>query len=228
MINVINEKEIFKLNRFPNLKIHRKNIKNTNIPIVVVDNLYVNPEEVRKFSSILPYTKSKYVLQSSPGKRVKLDLDIRHLQDFTYKLIGQNKTNTFLPPSLIFNRIRSDEVLSDNQTTPHTDSVRGLSHAIVIYLNTEEECAGGTAFYRHKETGISFVKNIDDFKKVYESKKSNYKDFITESNDDWELLDLIEMKFNRMIIYPPNIYHSGYINRKDFVNYDRVTQIGFF
>ncbi len=227
MTNVINEKEIFKLNKFSNLKIHRREIKNTNIPVIVVDNLYVNPEEVRNFSSTLPYTKSKYVLSNSPGKRVKLDLDIRHLQDFTYELIGKEKTNQ-LTSFVIFNRIRSDEILSESQTIPHTDTIPGLSHAMVIYLNKDEECKGGTAFYRHKKTGIEFVKGIDDFTKVFESEKSSYDNFITDSNDDWELLELIEMKFNRMVMYPPNIYHSGYISRKDFIDYDRITQLGFF
>ena len=99
---------------------------------------------------------------------------------------------------------------------------------MVIYLNKDEECKGGTAFYRHKKTGIEFVKGIDDFTKVFESEKSSYDNFITDSNDDWELLELIEMKFNRMVMYPPNIYHSGYISRKDFIDYDRITQLGFF
>jgi hypothetical protein len=35
--------------------------------------------------------------------------------------------------------------------------------------------------------------------------------FITESNEDWELLKLIEMKFNRLVLYGGRSFHSGYI-----------------
>ena len=227
MINVINEKDLFKINKFSNLKIDKRTINGTDIPIIIVDNLYVNPEIVREFSSTLPYTESKSILLNSPGKRVKLDLDIKHLQDFTFNLIGK-KNQGYIKPQVIFNRMRSDEKLTEVQTRPHIDTTLNMSHALVIYLNKDEECKGGTSFYRHKKTGFDLIKKNKYLDEVYEYKPHTYEDFITDSNDDWELLELIDMKFNRMIIYPPNVFHSGYINRKDFKNYDRITQLGFF
>ncbi len=227
MINVINEKELFKINKSSDLKIEKRKINGTDVPIIIVDNLYVNPEDVREFSFTLPYTKSKSILLNSPGKRVKLDLDIKHLQDFTFNLIDR-KNDGYIKPQVIFNRMRSDEKLTEVQTRPHIDTAVNMSHAIVIYLNTDDECRGGTSFYRHRKTGFDFIRETKYLDEIYEHEPHKYEKFITDSNDDWELLELIEMKFNRMIIYPPNIFHSGYISRKDFVNYDRITQLGFF
>ena len=84
MINVINEKELFKINKSSDLKIEQRKINGTDVPIIIVDNLYVNPEEVREISFTLPYTKSKSILLNSPGKRVKLDLDIKNFNDVDF------------------------------------------------------------------------------------------------------------------------------------------------
>ena len=42
------------------------------------------------------------------------------------------------------------------------------------------------------------------------------------------MIDFVDMKFNRMLVYPPNVFHSGYMDRNDFVDYDRITQLCFF
>ena len=52
--------------------------------------------------------------------------------------------------------------------------------------------------------------------------------WITDSNDDWELLHLVPMKFNRAIFYPSSIFHSAYIKENDFTENYRTTQSIFF
>ena len=127
--------------------------------------------------------------------------------------------------------MRSDESLRPEQTNPHIDGIDMLNAAAVIYLNDNEECAGGTAFYRHKETGLDIVQRNSELNSTYDNypqKRKDYGDLITESNEEWELIDIIEMKSNRAIFYPSNVFHSPYINEGDFTEYDRFTQLGFF
>ena len=228
MNNIINESDIFKINE--NFHINHQKIKGTDISVVVVDNFYANPEKVRKFSSELPYTKSKYILKNSPGVRVNLKLDINKIKFLIYDLIGLTNSQIKYKKSsyVIFNRMRSDEKLSLIQTHPHIDSIDKINCAMVVYLNTEDECSGGTSFYRHKKSGLDIVKTSEDLSLIKFKYLKHNKDFITDSNDDWELLELIPMKFNRMVIYPHNLFHSGYIKRDDFLEYDRVVQLGFF
>ncbi len=35
--------------------------------------------------------------------------------------------------------------------------------------------------------------------------------FITQSNGDWEFLQLVEMRYNRLVLYKGRVFHSGYI-----------------
>ena len=236
MTKIINEFEIFKLSSKDKVKIDKTVIGDTDIPCIVIDNFYEDIEKVREFANSLPYTKSQYICNSSPGKRVRLELDIREIQKIAINLLEvPNWLLIDVEPRVIFNKMRSDDVLSANQTNPHVDTHRGHSVnfnvAMVGYLNKPEECSGGTGFYRHKGTGIFDVKNKHQASNVinyFEGKTTNYGKFMSESNEDWELIDLIEMKSNRAIFYPSNVFHSPYITEGDFTEYDRFTQLGFF
>ncbi len=35
--------------------------------------------------------------------------------------------------------------------------------------------------------------------------------FITQSNDEWDFLHLVAMKYNRLVLYKGQAFHSGYI-----------------
>lgn len=231
----INEYEIFKLADYDEVvKIDYRTIGDTEIPLVVVDNFYENPDMVRDLALSLPYTTSQYVCNHSPGERVRMSLDIRVIRNITYHLLKLPEWK--LKPTtlqVIFNKMRGDAKLEAIQTNPHIDGVDMLNAAMVLYLNKPEECVGGTAFYRHKKTGFEILNTQDQFTSTFNNDRgkltrNDYTDFVTESNEEWELIDMIEMKYNRMVIYPPNVFHSAYLTRNDFLEYDRLTQLGFF
>ena len=88
--------------------------------------------------------------------------------------------------------------------------------------------------YRHKETGIELMKDVNEgeiysnLAKKLENGIKGYTEFITDSNNDWDLIGKVNMKFNRMVIYPINLFHSGYIKKHWFLNSDRITQTAFY
>jgi hypothetical protein len=86
----------------------------------------------------------------------------------------------------------------------HRDKYRFASG---IFLNTPDECHGGTSFYTYKGSQEGPEPNS-----VPKTK------YITDSIDDWELIYLAEMKFNRMILYEQNILHTAYIKPGMFEN----------
>lgn len=110
--------------------------------------------------------------------------------------------------------------LNKFQSQPHIDTRGGERlYSILIYINKDEYCHGGTGFYRHKESGIIRVSNeIDELGKnrgadllVSEKAKIKTPNYITDTNDVWELVKMIPMKQNRAVIYDANIFHSTYI-----------------
>lgn len=81
-------------------------------------------------------------------------------------------------------------------------------YASVMYFNRPEECKGGTAFYTLKETGW----NTMPTQEVLDS--SGYSlDWLRnkwQQEDAWDRHTIAGMKFNRMIFYPSQYFHSRF------------------
>lgn len=81
----------------------------------------------------------------------------------------------------------------------HSDVGWG-THALVMYLSEGE---GGTAFWRHKETGREDI--VEGDVELFERVKDDWLDI-----DKWEQTQLVEMKYNRALIYESKLFHSRY------------------
>ena len=45
----------------------------------------------------------------------------------------------------------------------------------------------------------------------------------TESNDKWELLDVTEMKYNRMVMYQGIYFHTQHVKKDWFTKFPRLS-----
>lgn len=89
----------------------------------------------------------------------------------------------------------------------HSDDICA-KYASVLYLNLPEQCAGGTAFWKHKELGIDRLpakEELKDWQKFYSMIEQEWKDL-----EPWEQIGFAEMKFNRFITYPTCLFHSRF------------------
>jgi hypothetical protein len=104
--------------------------------------------------------------------------------------------------------------LEKNQCLPHIDSFLSGDLACVHFLCDSEQ--GGTSLYRHRKTGYEKITSdtIDHYKQSVVNEGAlafAKKSYMNGSNDYFEQIASIDAKFNRMIIYPSNILHSGNI-----------------
>jgi len=108
------------------------------------------------------------------------------------------------------------EALQFEQVVPHTDGISENNYAILHYLSPMVQ--GGTGFYRHKSTGYEiisgdkrsdYLKGLAEDVKIYGQPKAQY---IDSSTDIFEKIYQIEGRFNRLVIYPTRLLHSGLIN----------------
>jgi hypothetical protein len=95
-----------------------------------------------------------------------------------------------------------------------------MNLASTIYLNNENESAGGTSFYefggKHFYTD-SVVEN--DFHVTMDVEgKIPVTQYITDSSHDWEMIGMIPMQFNRMVLYNQAVLHTAYVKPGMFVN----------
>jgi hypothetical protein len=105
--------------------------------------------------------------------------------------------------------------LNQDQRIPHYDSISTGQLAVLHYLC--EPPFKGTAFYRHKETGYETITRHR--KEHYWSfaepklKSSHYGDkYANNGNNEYEKIANVDVKFNRLIIYPSKLLHSSMIN----------------
>lgn len=93
----------------------------------------------------------------------------------------------------------------------HSDDICA-KFASVLYLNLPEQCAGGTAFWKHKDLELDHLPS----KEVLKGNGIDADAFYSHMDKEWKILErwekteLIPMKFNRFITYPTSLFHSRY------------------
>ena len=218
---------------------HKINIRISNHhKIVYIDNFYKRPHLVREFLLKTPAIARKNMLTNPEnyliGSRAVIDFkDKSAVWECIYHLIVKefdidpkdlDYENRFI--SNIYAQFDIDddtELLKkqyDYNMNPHFDQCM----AATVWLNTKDECNGGTAFYRNTRYNASDLLDLDDYDHYMEIKK----EYIKGVTDDWEVIDMLEMKYNRMYIYNACRYHNPYIEDNWFKDCYRISQQFFF
>jgi len=101
------------------------------------------------------------------------------------------------------------------QRVPHYDSVDPADFAVLHYLGRGP--MGGTAFYRHRRSGYevlnaarkgAFEAALDEDLVAFGPPAPGY---VNESTQAWEKIGEVDWRFNRLLIYPGSLFHSGLI-----------------
>lgn len=89
----------------------------------------------------------------------------------------------------------------------HSDRQTG-NHTAVVYM-TEHDVPYGTAFYRHIPTGLEDMPSFDEMKEmgIFDELKA---DMVSRDPSKWELLDVVQGKYNRALIFDAPMFHSRY------------------
>lgn len=126
--------------------------------------------------------------------------------------------------------------LTPIQRLPHFDGFDESQLAAMIYLNHTDH--GGTAFYRHRSTGLERVREADfpTYKQRLEEDVQSLglppAQYITDGAPIFERIAASSATFNSMIIYPGNALHSGMIDNQLDLSPEpklgRLTINGFF
>jgi len=192
------------------------------IPVILVDGIFKNPDQIREYALRLPYSQPPYPY---PGRLAAIPEPNRSLVDLKRKILGLVNSQYLSQLQiardgqrlLAFRKLHTDfgvidvhpDELSSEQRIPHTDPVPVFG---LIYLNREER--GGTLFFKQKQP-VS-----------HEERGGGY---LTTSNPAFELLGRIDPAYNRLAIYPGFVPHSGeiagdWIRGPDRFSNPRLTQ----
>ncbi len=227
----------------------------------IVDDAYRDPNYVRELALSLEFTRSR---GKFPGYDARLSLSswagnvadfVNRNTDSRIEPYGESKHDVVF--SMTDERVDSTR---RRMRHPHIDS--GLSprtlYAGLIYLNPKSQCRGGTAFYRHRESGASEltaavspklrsyqaahgipslirayrkILELDGFPEPTEALADGEWDTLTESDERWEKTGEIEMVPNRLVLYNARLFHSAKFSNGYFgttKDSRRLTQTGCF
>lgn len=113
----------------------------------------------------------------------------------------------------------------------HYDVDMETKWAGVVYLSRNHPKTEGTAFWRHKRTGLEIAPNtVEGFSRYGWRDFSDLRDFLeTEGLDEslWEKTLSIPYKFNRLILFRPWLLHSPGPAFGDSLENSRVIQTIF-
>lgn len=174
--------------------------------LVIVDDFFKDPMLVRNLALETSYqdvTKLNY-----PG----LQSDMAFYNQDIIKRFEKLLNDEIDPKveSLTFGKFRFMTRESGSRIKIHVDGLAEWTG--LIYLNTPDQCEGGTAFYRHIDTGLEGPPRPDQMKKFgFESVLDFEQRIIAEQSLDlsrWEETTFVGMRFNRLVLFRGNeLFH---------------------
>ena len=218
-----------KLERHPDLKASLKKVGDEGHPLIVVDNLVKEPQRLLDYASAGDGFKSEST-DFYPGVRKPLPeaygdfvCDLVKNIFHEYGLLRGTSINTSLCALSVANT--SPEKLLPIQRIPHFDTCDPNQWASVHYLCESE--LGGTGFFRHRQTGFESIntERSKKYQRVLEdeavTKGLPPKQYLSGSSALFEMTHQEHAQFNRAIIYPSFLLHSGLIK---FININNLAR----
>jgi hypothetical protein len=221
--------------------------------VVLVDHFYKYPEKVLQLATEVSYTDLPEFTGNFPGVRAQIKCDTRSLILTIGDLWGLPLHPFFNPQPVVFQAITTRNFrLNIEQRAPHVDSdvtamvylnpepscvggtglyrhrPTGLERLPRLPITPDQEI-GQVAdrlelsgeFFQTEEGYENFQRSMI-FNPLFAAQGNNY---INDGNEFWELLQLVEMKPNRLVIFDARVFHSQYIKGAPYDNAFRVNQI---
>ena len=158
--------------------------------VVIKDDFYSDPDAIRE----LALTKSYHEPPAgTPRLAVTAVCDEREsgmMCELLKPYVQPKKGNNVVGVNVLFRYTLAD---AQKKVFCHVD---GCSYAGILYLSRPQDCAGGTSIYRHKPTGDE----------IYDKTHRHLYDF--RDPTQWELISEIGMKYNRLVMYPGQLFHA--------------------
>ncbi len=195
--------------------------------IIVLDDFYSNPEEVRQIALNSPYPEPEDSY-TYPGKNSQEKYYPESLHQ-RFESILNRKLTPAQPNGYFRLSLESDAYRQDVHVDPSWE------FGAVCYLNSPEQVIdeGGTSFWMHNKTKMETCPQTDVEAKHYgypTAKESWWTTVYGEGLDrsKWTRYLLSPMKYNRIVIFRTNLWHSHNYNFGTNLQNGRLVQLFFF
>ncbi|QJQ32361.1 hypothetical protein GV829_07775 [Sphingomonas lacunae] len=175
--------------------------------LIIIDDFLANPDVARAAALKLAYDPATKH-GNYPGILSDRPLTIPGLEAQVSTLAGMP-----LVPAPGTNHAQCRVTMKGDrgQTGVHIDPA---AYSGILYLTKPEHCAGGTDFFRHKRTGLDRVPmdmpgiraaGYGDINRLIEDVVNRD----TNRRSAWEKLFTIPMRYNRLLLFSPWLFHDA-------------------
>jgi len=202
--------------------------------LVTVDDFIADPQALRIHAAAAPFApaRSHYPGIQAPLPQGYLPEALPILRRVFTGIFGRYAAPEVIDISLSMVTTPADG-LTAKQSVPHCDAFSADRYALLHYLAPDDQ--GGTAFFRHRATGFEAVDEAraPTFFAAAEREEGNMRvGYVHDTTACYERTSLAEPRFNRALIYPSFVLHSGAIGADATLSSDpmlgRLTVTGFF
>lgn len=197
-----------------NSELSAKVVKICDNQVIEIENFYQDPDEIREYALVSKkYTKEENpdLLAYATGRRVCEDTlelgfkvgqvfeDLCNHPGWLVEFDKEKHDRSISAMRFMVNVTSNKEILDasvDSFKVAHLDPPF-LNWAVVVYLNYDNECEGGTGFYSQHTSNLIKLEHIS------------------------------EMKYNKAVLYPTNMFHGAIMEHGMFKDQDRLVQVMF-
>ncbi len=117
-----------------------------------------------------------------------------------------------------------------DHAVPHQDAMipGKRTFTCMVYLNSPDECSGGTAFFKFRKTQSMiaderFNEAVRFDERLQGSKQGEY--WPPDPDAYWEKLGAVSMETGRMVIFPAQYFHAAFHPEDSFFDFPRLTLV---
>lgn len=189
--------------------------------VIVVDNYYSNPEQVREYAMSLEFNpNSKY----HKGSRTETKTIFEGTKQSFEKLLGKKIT---VWDEHVYNGV-FQYCTAQEALVYHTDN---QSYAAVVFLTPDAPPECGTSFYKSKINGLMAYPTAADCKKHGKSEDTLFDEMFAGNFYDktrWDLVDTVGNVYNRLVIFDAKRVHAASAYFGDKMENSRLFHMFFF
>lgn len=164
-----------------------------------------------------------------PGRNSRERLDIDGLLEAASRLTGERLKP--ISPLQSHGKFRISLAGEQGRGGIHIDQRAYWSG--ILYLSRAEDCVGGTEFYRHLKTGTDRAPfNEEEARAMgFSSIEEMHRQIVEKDGIDqtrWELTMRVPMRFNRLVLLRPWLWHTAGAPFGDNAENGRLVYLMFF
>jgi hypothetical protein len=190
----------------------------------VYDGFYPEPDVIRREALALEYGRLEF--DAYPGRNSTNHV----MQGGVVDAIGRIVNATIIVNNpKEFGLFRLSFLGDPGESFIHFDPA---GWAGIVYLNEPAHCAGGTALWRHRATGLEQFPFESWANYGFPSQLEAWKSMVRVDGNDvgkWDLVQFVPARYNRLLLFNSQLFHS-HMPRQNFgtsIETARLIQVFF-